>query len=232
MMRRVVRLAWGLTVLMFAGTLFGDEPADEKRWAESMERFEALDAETPPKPGGVVFVGSSSIRGWDLDKSFPKWNALNRGFGGSQLADSVRNIELLVLRHKPRAVVVYAGDNDIWSGDTPEEVADDFRAFEKAVHEALLETEIYYIAIKPSTARWSKADPMRTANGLIAAICEEKPRCDFINIWDPMLGDDGKPRKELLREDGLHLTPAGYELWAKIVKDAVGGEEEKAKNQQ
>lgn len=221
-MRQFVRISFGMLLLTVGTVLRADDPAGEDRWAEAMERFEALDAQTPPTPGGVVFVGSSSIRGWNLDESFPEWNTLNRGFGGSQLADSVRNIDLLVLRHEPRAVVVYAGDNDIWAGKTPEEVADDFRAFEQAVHGALPETELYYIAIKPSVARWSKADPMRTANGLIEAVCKEKPRCEFINIWDSMLGDDGQPRKELLQSDGLHLTPVGYELWTKAVREAIG----------
>lgn len=195
--------------------------ASEDRWAEAMERFERLDGESPPRPGGVVFVGSSSIRLWDLEKFFPELEAVNRGFGGSQLADSLRHIDLLVLRHKPRAVVVYAGDNDINAGKTPGQVSEDFRAFEAAVHDALPETRILYIAIKPSLARWKLAGPMRTANGLIAEICEKHPRCDFVNIWDPMLGDDGKPRDELLQEDGLHLSPAGYALWTKLVQSAL-----------
>ena len=35
------------------------------RWQSSFDAFEAADRERAPAPGGVVFVGSSSIRLWD-----------------------------------------------------------------------------------------------------------------------------------------------------------------------
>ena len=35
----------------------------------------------------------------------------------------------------------------------------------------------------------------------------------FVDIVPQMIGADGKPRKELLVEDGLHMTPAGYKIW-------------------
>lgn len=224
MKRGVLRFGLCCGVLFAATVLLGDDKNSSSKpgpWAKAMARFEKLDAEQSPKPGGIVFVGSSSIRLWDLDKSFPDWNALNRGFGGSQLADSVRNIDLLVLKHRPRAVVVYAGDNDIWAGKTPAEVADDFRAFESAIHKNLPETKILYIAIKPSLARWSKAGVMGKANDLIAAICKKSSHCQYINIWDKMLGTDGRPRKELLRSDGLHLSPAGYAIWTNAIRAAI-----------
>lgn len=95
-----------LVVLVALANTTIAQPTDETlqdRWAEAMAKFAADDIERPFAPGGVVFVGSSSIRLWDLAKSFPELDplALNRGFGGSQLADSIRYRELLVLKHKP-----------------------------------------------------------------------------------------------------------------------------------
>ncbi|HEX6987132.1 MAG TPA: SGNH/GDSL hydrolase family protein [Planctomycetaceae bacterium] len=187
------------------------------RWEADMCWFDKLDHDRPAKPGGVVFVGSSSIRMWDLARSFPGCKPLNRGFGGSHLADSVRHVDRLVLRHRPRTVVLYAGDNDIAAGKTPDEVVKDFEAFVAAVREELPETKIVYVGIKPSLARWELAEPMRAANAGVKAVCERTERCEFVDVWPAMLGDDGKPRKELFVFDGLHMSPAGYAIWNDLV---------------
>ena len=191
-------------------------PAAQEQWTKEMAAFEAQDAAARPVPGGVVFVGSSSIRLWDLAQSFPKLRLVNRGFGGSQIIDSVRHVELLVTRHKPRTVVFYAGDNDIAAGKTPAAVADDFRAFVRAIHDALPQARIAFIGIKPSILRWGLIAQVREANALIRAVCLEDERLGFVDVDGPMLGWDEKPRKDLLADDGLHLTPKGYALWTTL----------------
>jgi len=195
------------------------EPGRSEMWQKAMAAFANADAENPTEPGGVVFVGSSSIRLWDLAKSFPdlRPTPLNRGFGGSQLVDSINNVDLLVLKHSPRLVVVYAGDNDIAAGKDPERVLADFQKLTERIHQQLPDTRIAYVAIKPSIARWKLADVMKQANDRIAELCDENDLLEFVDIWKPMLGDAGKPRVELFVEDGLHMSEAGYEIWAQLV---------------
>ncbi|MCO6045099.1 GDSL-type esterase/lipase family protein [Aeoliella sp. ICT_H6.2] len=199
------------------------------RWAADMQKFAKADAEHPSEPGGVVFVGSSSIRLWDLEKSFPKLDppALNRGFGGSQLADSIRYAELLVTSHKPRIVVIYAGDNDIAAGKTAERVESDFVKLAEKIQTELPETKIAFIAVKPSTRRWNLADTIQDANARVAKRCADNDQWTFIDVWKPMLGEDGKPREELLRDDGLHMTDKGYELWSSLVRPLLKDEDQK-----
>ena len=72
--------------------------------------------------------------------------------------------------------------------------------------------------VKPSISRWKLVDNMREANRLIQAVTEKDERQVFVDIDTPMIGPDGKPRKELFKSDGLHLNETGYELWAKLVK--------------
>jgi lysophospholipase L1-like esterase len=198
--------------------LRADLPAFQAdQWAKEMAAFAQQDQQSPAI-GGIVFVGSSSIRLWDLAKSFPNLPAINRGFGGSQMIDSVTHADLLVIRHKPRTVVVYAGDNDLAAGKSPQQVSDDFRAFVAKVRSALPETRIAYIGIKPSIQRWAIVDKVRQANALIRAYCDTDDRLGFIDVDGPMLGWDAKPRKDLFIEDGLHLSPKGYALWAMLVQ--------------
>jgi len=190
------------------------------KWAKEMAAFEAQDA-TEPAIGGIVFVGSSSIRLWDLKHSFPGVPALNRGFGGSEIPDSVNNVDLLVIRHKPATVIFYAGDNDIANGRTPEQILADYKAFVSKVQAALPATRIAFIGIKPSIQRWALVDKVRAANALVRDYAGTDERLGFIDVDGPMLGWDEKPRKDLFIADGLHMTPKGYEIWTALVRPFV-----------
>jgi lysophospholipase L1-like esterase len=197
------------------------QPTGIERWEADIRKFEEQDKLAPPKPGGVLFIGSSSIRRWQLDESFPDRGYINRGFGGSQIADSTHFADRIVIPYKPRLVVLYAGDNDLAKGKSPEQVAADFAAFAAKVHAALPETRIAFIGIKPSIARWAIVDKVRAANRRIASACEKHERLRFVDVDQPTLGDDGKPRGELFVKDGLHLSAAGYELWTKLLTPAL-----------
>lgn len=190
---------------------------DSSRWEGAIQSFEKRDQQEPPREGGIVFVGSSSIVRWDLEKSFPGVGAINRGFGGSQLADSVAFAERVVIAYRPRLVLLYAGDNDLAQGKEPEQVFADYQAFVGKVHAALPEARIVYLAVKPSIKRWSIVDKGRAVNEMIAQFARGDQRLEFADVAGPMLGEDGRPRTELFVTDGLHLSAAGYELWSRIV---------------
>ena len=219
MIKRATLKAALFTVMLSASTMAcvaAGAPADQ--WADAMAAFDLKDREHPAAAGGIVFVGSSSIGGWDLDRFFPDLPVINRGFGGSQIIDSVNHADLLVIRHKPRVVVFYAGDNDLAAGKTPEGVSRDFKAFAAKVHASMPETRILFIGIKPSILRWKLIQNVRKANELIRDFSESDDRLGFVDVDGPMLGWDEKPRKELLAGDGLHLTEKGYELWTRLVR--------------
>ncbi len=215
----VITLA-GILAWMSAVSARAQSPENSRsaRWEKSIAAFEEKDRTSPPPHNAVLFVGSSSIRFWDVKKSFPDLEVINRGFGGSELADSVRFADRIVLPYEPRTVVLYAGDNDLASGKTPEQVAEDFRQFAKVVNERLPKARIIFLSIKPSPARWKLVDKSRTANELIAGQCKADPRLKFLDVGTSLLGADGKPRPELFRQDGLHLNAKGYEIWASLLK--------------
>lgn len=188
-----------------------------ERWEKSISLFEKQDQEQGVKQGGILFVGSSSIRMWDLDKYFPGQSVLNRGFGGSEIVDSTHFADRIIIKHQPKVIFLYAGDNDLARKKTAEEVAADFKKFVAKVHKSLPETRIVFIAIKPSISRWKLADTIQQANKLIAAQCAKNELLEFADVWEPMLGEDGKPRPELFKSDGLHMEHAGYLIWKKAV---------------
>jgi lysophospholipase L1-like esterase len=193
---------------------------DQDRWEPAIKKLEEADKLSPPPQNAIVFIGASSIVRWNLKESFPELGAqaINRGFGGSLAADSTRYADRIVIPYKPRMVIFYAGDNDVEANHTPQQIADDFAAFERKVHAALPATQIVFISIKPSIRRFPWIEQIKGANALVKQYCATHPHLTFVDIVPQMLGPDGKPRKELLVEDGLHMTPAGYKIWNDAVR--------------
>lgn len=190
-----------------------------EKWEKAIAAFEKQDEAKLPAKGGIVFVGSSSIVKWKLGDYFSDLPVIQRGFGGSQLADSVHFAPRIVTKYEPKIVVLYAGDNDLASGKSPQQVAADFDAFVQVVHNKLPETKIIYIAIKPSVARWKLIDKVRAANTLIAERCaKDDKRLVFLDIQPLMYGENGEPDPQLFVKDGLHLSDEGYRRWSEKLK--------------
>lgn len=206
-----------LVLLLVSADSPAADPKGFERWESSIAAFEKQDQENPPPKGGILFVGSSSIRGWDLDEYFPNLPVVNRGFGGSQVADSVHFADRIVLPHRPRIIVLYAGDNDVAAGKSPQQVFADYKRFVETVHAALPKTRIVFIAIKPSLKRWSLWEKMREANGLVEEKTRADKRLEFVDVAKPVLGSDGKPIPEIFKSDGLHLNAQGYKLWTSLL---------------
>ena len=215
-MRRRTPVVAALLVLIAAVHLGAQQTPD--RFESNVVAFETADKASPPPKGEILFVGSSTIQRWDTARYFPDLKIINRGISGSELADALRYVDRIVLPYEPRLIVVYAGDNDISAGWISEQVAVTFERFTRAVHARLPQTRILYIAIKPSILRWTQIDRMRSANAIIRAYCERDDRLAFIDFDTLMLGWDERPRRELFVEDGLHLSPLGYQIWTSALR--------------
>ena len=155
---------------------------------------------------------------WRLEKSFPDLPVVNRGFGGSQIVDSTHFADRIIFPCVPQTIVLYAGDNDVAKGKSAKRVFADYEAFVKRIRSELPWVRILYICIKPSLKRWELWPEMSKANSLIREFAERNGRSVYVDVATPMLGEDGRPRKELFAKDGLHLNEAGYAVWTKVLR--------------
>jgi lysophospholipase L1-like esterase len=170
----------------------------------------------PPDP--AVFYGSSSITLWrTLARDLGSTRAVNLGFGGSTLEACVWFFDRLVPPTRPASLVVYAGDNDLADGQTPRQVRSRFEMLAAKVERKLRQIPLGFISIKPSPARFGLLDRIQDANEMIRQTLAGRPRSFYIDVFGPMLGPDGHPRADLFLDDALHLSPAGYQLWATIL---------------
>ena len=214
-----------VSVLLLPGARIAvaQSPADPDpvRFEAEIKAFDELDRKNTPPKGAVLFVGSSSIKRWSTAEGLPGLTVINRGFGGSYIADVNHYFDQTVRKYAANVIVFYAGDNDLGGGKSPDRVFADYQAFVEKVHAAKPDTEIFFIAIKPSLARWKLWQTMKAFNERVRTFSSSRPRLHFVDVAPPMLGTDGQPRPELFVEDGLHMTPAGYEIWNGLVSRAV-----------
>ena len=221
-MSNYIRIYWSLVIIglgpwaAVAPAQTGTDKAAGSRWEKEISAFEAKDKTNPPPKGAILFVGSSSIRKWTtLAQDFPGKQIINRGFGGSEIADSVEFADRIIIPYAPRTMVFYAGDNDLAAGKSPETVFADFQALLKKIHDKLPETRVIFISIKPCPLRWRLRDKVREVNQKIAAIKDDK--LIFVDVYPAMIGPDGKPKPDLFLKDGLHPSAKCYQLWAKLI---------------
>lgn len=195
---------------------------DPAFFASEIEAFVEADRTAPPAPGQIVFVGSSSIRFWTtLEQDMAPLRIVRRGFGGAQLSHVVHEAPRIVIPYAPRAVVVYAGDNDIGAGKSAETVVADFEALVVLLRASLPEVDVWFLSIKPSRLRASLWPEMAKANARIRALAEADPRLHYLDVGTVLLGSDGEPSADFFRFDGLHLNAAGYAAWTKVVKPVL-----------
>ena len=210
-----------LTCVALFGVVRAEPPAGH-RFEKEIAAFEAADKIKPPPQGAIVFTGASGIARWKtLAQDFPSLTVLNRGFGGSQMEDSVYFAERIVIPYHPKAVVIQAGGNDINAGKTPEQVLADFQAWVTKVRAALPDVRLVYLGQGPSPARWAQREKQQQANHLVRDDIAKGKNMAFVDIWAVSLGTDGLPRPELYVPDKLHPSAESYQIRAKLIRSAL-----------
>ncbi|NOK57747.1 MAG: hypothetical protein GFH27_549287n51 [Chloroflexi bacterium AL-W] len=200
-------------------SLVSDDPTV---WESAIVDFEAMDREISPPQDAVVFVGSSSIRNWEtLAEDMAPLPVIQRGFGGAKIDDIVYYVDRIVTVYKPRAVVLFAGSNDLigYTNDkTPEEILASYVTFASIVHTTLPETHIYYIAISPTGRRWEQWPDIQRTNRLIYEYTLLDPRLSFIDTTTVLLNENDLPNDDFFWSDQLHLSAAGYAAWTSVIR--------------
>jgi len=195
--------------------------AADAPFRDEVMRFAELDRVSPPPACPVLFVGSSSIRMWDsLAADMAPLPVVNRGFGGSSTRHVNAYFDRVVTAYRPRAIVLYAGENDIDAGESPAEVLVQVEYF-MALKDYRLgrQVPVFYISQKPSKLRAAQFQRQSKANEAVKAFAAQRDDLEYIDIVPAML-EDGRP-KDLYVQDGLHMNAAGYAIWREHVRAAL-----------
>jgi lysophospholipase L1-like esterase len=194
--------------------------AQERPFWKDIKAFKAQDSLHAPPKNAIVFVGSSSFTMWkDVQQYFPKHVIINRGFGGSSLPHVIEYADDVIIPYAPKQVVIYCGENDFMSDTvTSEIVTDRFITLFNILRQEVPKADIVYISMKPSPSRARLMPQIAKANAAIKDFLKKKPHTAFVDIWGPMLDQQGAPRKELFLNDMLHMNKDGYAIWQKAME--------------
>jgi len=209
----------GAFIFLFVTSGFA-QTAEPPFWAE-IQNFKKQDKLNPPAKNQVLFVGSSSFAMWtDVQKYFPGYKIINRGFGGSSLPDVIRYVNDVIIPYKPKQIVIYCGENDLAASDTvtSQMVFDRFKILFGLIRKKLPRVPVVFVSLKPSPSRQHLMPKMAAANRLIKNFLAKNPSTVFVDVYHKMLKPNGKPMDDIFLEDKLHMNARGYAIWQKAIK--------------
>ncbi len=212
-----------LLLLLALTSLLAAQEASPTRWESTIQGFEEADRITPVEPGGILFVGSSSIVMWKtLAEDLPGHAVLNRGFGGSTFTDLLHYADRVIYPYAPAVVFVYEGDNDLAAGASPKDVLRSARKLRKLIAKNLgKEVAVVFISPKPSLARWSMKETYEAANARLRAFTDSTEHTYYADVWTPALRADGEVMDDIFVGDDLHMNAKGYAIWTAVIAPLV-----------
>jgi lysophospholipase L1-like esterase len=206
----ILLFAWGRSLAQVSNPFYND-----------IQAFKSLDSAAFPAKGQILFIGSSSFTKWtDVQDNFPGYSILNRAFGGSTLLDQIYYRQDVMFRYSPRQIVIYCGENDFAYSDTVSvaTVVNRFKLLFSYIRQRYKKIPVVYVSMKPSPARLKLLYKYTTANKEIMQYLSAQRHADFVNVYNTMLGINGRPEPSIFLPDSLHMNAKGYAIWQKILK--------------
>ncbi|MGB4248290.1 MAG: GDSL-type esterase/lipase family protein [Pseudohongiellaceae bacterium] len=203
---------------------FSQELPDPTRYEDAILKFEEQDRLSPPPANAIVLTGSSSIMYWNEEApaDLAPLTVIPRGFGGTVMNDVLHYLDRVALVYKPRAILIYEGDNDTGRNNIPNDVIiDQLEQIIARIHTELPETRIYVLAVKPSVLRVASWPIAQELNERYKAIADSDPLVTYIDTATPFLKSDGTVMTDIFVEDNLHLNEKGYDIWAAAVREVL-----------
>jgi hypothetical protein len=222
---------YGLCALFGATVTLGAQPKKEAehRFESTVRAYEEMDKASPPPVGAILLAGDSQFFRWKtLREDLPGYTIINRGVDSFQFSDELYYLDRLVIRYKPRQIILHVGGNDIHTGRTPDQLLADFEALVSRVRAVLPNVPIAFTSITPGPGRWEEAPARVAANNAVKAYIATQINLQYIDLWDAMLTPEGKPRDDIWVEDRVHPNHAGYLLRVSIMRPLLGAPDKKS----
>ena len=212
-----------LAIALPVSLLAQEQPRDPLRFEETIREWEAQDALNPPPSNAILVTGSSSITRWNHEmlEDLAPLTVIPRGFGGSEMSDVLYYIDRLAFASRPRAIVIYEGDNDTGRGRKAETIVMEFRQIVAKIHEALPETRIHVLAVKPSVLRWGVWPEAQRTSSLLQEVAAADDLVYYIDVATPLLQPSGEVMTDIFVDDNLHFNEKGTDIWAASILNGL-----------
>jgi lysophospholipase L1-like esterase len=193
------------------------------RFAQRVDAYEAADKLTPPPANAILLAGDSQFDRWKtVHEDLAGYTTINRGIDSFRTDDLIQYVDRLVIRYKPRMVILHVGGNDINRGKSPEQLLADTKTLIAKIRAGLPGVPIAWSSTTPGPARWAQAEQRKAANALVKQWMATEKGLTFIDLWDAMLTPDGQPREDIWVADRVHPNHEGYLIRVRLTRPVLG----------
>ena len=172
----------------------------------------------PHEKSRIVFAGSSTFRLWDnMAESFPEYEVVNAGIGGSCFDDLYRYKEQLISGTEPDILVIYEGDNDIVhveeDGNQRDvfDIQSDARKLMNWIQHTHPDLPVFLLSPKPSPSRWEHLARYKAVKSKLEELAQAY-NYHFMDCWPWLTDNNGQVDPALFIFDKLHLNEKGNDL--------------------
>ena len=211
----------------------GDKPAHSAvnpapRSGGWMNRHESFNQRVAKGNVDLIFIGDSITHGWEgkgkaiWEKYYIKRNAVNLGIGGDRTQHVLWRLDNGNIKNiNPKVAVVMIGTNNSGNGrNSAEEMIDGVTAVIEKLRTKLPKTEILLLDIFPRGQRINAQRGKILQVNQVLSRLDSRPHVTFLRIGQNFVSPDGSIAKDIM-PDFLHLTPNGYEIWAKSIEPTL-----------
>ena len=154
---------------------------------------------------------------------------VNRGISGQITGEMLGRMQADIIAHKPQAMLILAGTNDIARGVAVETIKNNLTMIAdlcefhkiKVILASILPVSDYHKDKNPRFAMTGTRPPavIRQLNAWMATFAKQRG-FTYLNYYDAMVDPSGFLKAELA-DDGLHPNPAGYRVMAPLAQAAI-----------
>lgn len=163
----------------------------------------------------ILFLGDSLIEYFHWQGWFPDHRVFNLGLAGESVGGLLSRIAD-VKETCPEAdrIFIMSGINNLAMGDL------EFVDFYKDIIEKLSSfypgAVIYIHSLLPAAVDFIPDRSIRMVNEAVKVLTEGT-RVNYIDLYSKFIDTAGRPIREYLQDDGVHLSMTGYDVWAHVV---------------
>ena len=182
-----------------------------------------MNPRSPIASTDIVFLGDSLTEGFDLEHYFKIPNIRNRGISGDTTYQVRYRLEEIV-KAKPAKLFLMIGINDFFQGTDEITILRHIASIIEEFQQQSPVTELYVQSILPVNESVLLTDEsinlsIFSLNDGLRLICREF-QIHFVDLYADFLNDQGEMDSSY-SYDGVHLSNAGYDLWAKLIAPLV-----------
>ncbi|WP_431295270.1 GDSL-type esterase/lipase family protein [Pedobacter sp. P26] len=201
----------------FAQVVKWDSTYSPGKYIEQVAKFKA----DPKSKKDIIFLGNSITAGTDWAKLLALPQAKNRGISGDITFGVLERLQD-VIDGKPAKVFILIGINDISRNIPDSVILRNYKTIIARIRKGSKKTKIYFNTLLPVNAAFDKFKNHYGKDEHILWLNDEIRKFETKNVrvvdLYPNFTDQDKHLRAELTKDGLHLIPAGYQVWADFLK--------------